>query len=111
MTFTNTLKIKGMLEDSTHSDSKNNPLCGDEMSIQLIMNDEKVKDVKFMGEGCAISIASASMLTDKIKGMNAEEIKNLNKDDIIEMLHIPISTARLKCALLSLETVKGALEE
>tara|TARA_Y100000310_G_scaffold328062_1_gene395486 strand:- start:28203 stop:28589 length:387 start_codon:yes stop_codon:yes gene_type:complete len=102
-------KNKGMLESPTHEYSKNNPLCGDEISIQLIIEDNKIKDVKFLGEGCAISIASVSMLTDKIKRMDIEEINNLTKDDILEMLHIPISTARIKCALLSLETVKGAL--
>jgi len=103
-------KNKGIIETPTHESSKNNPLCGDEVTIQLIIKEDKVKDVKFLGEGCAISIASTSMLTDKIKNMGIEEVKNLNKDDIIEMLHIPISPARLKCALLSLETVKGALE-
>jgi nitrogen fixation NifU-like protein len=102
-------KNKGMLESPTHEYSKNNPLCGDEISIQLIIEDNKIKDVKFLGEGCAISIASVSMLTDKIKRMDIEVINNLTKDDILEMLHIPISTARIKCALLSLETVKGAL--
>tara|TARA_Y100000310_G_C20667885_1_gene808624 strand:+ start:535 stop:897 length:363 start_codon:yes stop_codon:yes gene_type:complete len=101
---------KGQLENPTHENSRNNPLCGDEITIQLIVNNNKIEDIKFSGEGCAISQASASLLTDKIKNMTIEDVKNLNKDDILEMLHIPISPGRLKCAVLSLDTIKGALE-
>ncbi|MEK6914044.1 MAG: Fe-S cluster assembly sulfur transfer protein SufU [Nanoarchaeota archaeon] len=101
---------KGILENPTHENFKNNPLCGDEIKVQLKVENNIVNEVKFNGNGCAISQASASLLTDKIKNMNTEEIKNLNKDDILEILHIPISPGRLKCALLSLETIKGALK-
>ena len=101
---------KGTLENPTHENSRNNPLCGDEITIQLITDNNKIEDVKFDGIGCAISQASASMLTDKIKGMSIENIKKINKDDVLGMLHIPISSGRLKCALLSLDTLKGALE-
>lgn len=101
---------KGYLENSTNESSRNNPLCGDEILIQLIINNNKVEEVKFNGQGCAISQASASLLTDKIKNMDIQEVKNLNKEDILEMLHIPISSGRLKCALLSLDTLRGALE-
>jgi len=83
---------------------------GDEITIQLILEDNQIKEVRFSGQGCAISQASTSMLTDKIKKMDIEEIKCLNKDDVLEMLHIPISPGRLKCALLSLDTLRGALE-
>ena len=82
----------------------------DEITIQLITDNKKIEDVKFDGIGCAISQASASMLTDKIKGMSIENIKKINKYDVLGMLHIPISSGRLKCALLSLDTLKGALE-
>lgn len=101
---------KGILENPTHENSKNNPLCGDEITMQIIINDNKITEVKFNGQGCAISMASTSMLTDKIKNMNIEMVKNLSKDDILEMLHIPISVPRLKCALLSLDALRGALE-
>lgn len=100
----------GDLPNKTHSHSKNNPLCGDEITIQLIINDNKIKDIKFKGIGCAISIASASLLTDKIKGMKIEGIKNLKNEDIIEMLNIPISPVRMKCATLSLDIVKEVLK-
>lgn len=101
---------KGNLEYPTHEFFKNNPLCGDEIKIQLIVNDNKIKEVKFQGIGCAISLASASLLTEKIKNISVDEAKNLNKDDILEMLHIPISQPRLRCALLSLDALRGALE-
>jgi len=101
---------KGQLENPTHENFRNNPLCGDEIKIQLIIKENKIENVKFTGQGCAISQASASLVTDKIKNMDIEKIKNLNKEDILELLHIPISSGRLKCALLPLDTVKGAIE-
>ena len=102
---------KGILENATHENSRNNPLCGDEITIQLIVENDKIEEVKFSGQGCAISQASTSMLTDKIKKMPIEKVKSLNKEDILEMLHIPVSTGRLKCALLPLDTLRGALEK
>ena len=102
---------KGTLENFTHESLKNNPLCGDEIKIQLKIKDNKIIDVKFDGVGCTISMASTSMLTDKIKNMTLESINKLTKDDVLEMLHIPISPVRLKCALLSLDALKGALEK
>tara|TARA_Y100000034_G_C6843293_1_gene381754 strand:+ start:921 stop:1283 length:363 start_codon:yes stop_codon:yes gene_type:complete len=103
-------KNKGQLENPTHQNHRNNPLCGDEITIQLIIKNKKIEEVKFQGQGCAISQASASLLTDKIKNMSIEDVKNLNKDDILNLLNIPISPGRLKCAVLSLDTIKGALE-
>ncbi|MBI2003989.1 SUF system NifU family Fe-S cluster assembly protein [Candidatus Pacearchaeota archaeon] len=101
---------KGNLENPTYEFSKNNPLCGDEIKIQIIAKNNKITNIKFNGIGCAISQASASLLTDKIKNMKVESAKKLTKEDILEMIHIPISHARLKCALLPLEAMKGVLE-
>ena len=101
---------KGILENFTHEFSKNNPLCGDEIKIQLTIKNNKIIDVKFEGVGCVISMASTSMLTDKLKDMEVESAKKLTKEDILEMIHIPISSVRLKCALLSLDTLNGALK-
>ncbi|MDP2672291.1 MAG: SUF system NifU family Fe-S cluster assembly protein [Nanoarchaeota archaeon] len=100
---------KGELENFTHSFAKDNPLCGDEIKIQLIIKKNKIADVRFNGIGCVISNASASMLTDRIKKMEIEKIKKLAKEDILKMLKIPISPARIKCALLPLDAVRGAL--
>ena len=68
---------KGNLKNPTYEFSKNNPICGDEIKIQIITEKDKIKDIRFSGEGCAISQASASMLTDKIKNMPLKKIKNL----------------------------------
>lgn len=101
---------KGIIDNPTHEFIRNNPLCGDEVKIQLIVKDNKIENIKFSGQGCAISMASASLLTDKIKNMNIEDAKNLNKDDILELIKIPLSPVRIKCALLCLDVLRGALE-
>ncbi len=101
---------KGVLENPTNEATKYNPLCGDEIKIQLILNNNKIINVNFSGQGCAISQASASLLTEKIKNMNLNEVKKLNKEDILNLLKIPISYTRIKCALLPLEAIKEALE-
>ena len=91
---------QGELVGATNTYSDSNPLCGDELSMALRIDDDRVADVRFSGKGCAISQASASILT--------EEIKAIDRDHILENLGIPISPARIKCALLSLKTLKGA---
>jgi nitrogen fixation protein NifU and related proteins len=89
-----------------------NPLCGDRITLMLgIGDDGTIAEVAFTGRGCAISQASASMLTDEIKGMPLSEIARLGRDDVLESLGIEISPARLKCALLSLDTLRRALGE
>ena len=106
--FRNPLNF-GSLPNATHTHREYNPLCGDDLSIQLIIKDDKVEHVKFHGKGCAISIAAASMLTDKIKGMAVSQVRTLQKEDILNMLQIPLSPVRLKCALLSLEVLQKAV--
>jgi len=78
----------------------------DRMALRI--EDDRVADVRFNGKGCAISQASASILTEEIKGKTLDEIKAIDRDHILENLGIPISPARIKCALLSLKTLKGA---
>lgn len=68
-----------------------------------------ITDVRFTGQGCAISTASASMLTDEIKGLTLDQVKTLTRDDVFKMLGVPISPARVKCALLSLKAIKSAV--
>ncbi|MEK6823669.1 MAG: Fe-S cluster assembly sulfur transfer protein SufU [Nanoarchaeota archaeon] len=101
---------KGNLKNPTHEFSKNNPLCGDEIKIQLIIHRNKITDIKFSGQGCAISQASASLLTDKIKNFSINQIKKFSSADLLNLLKIPISYTRIKCALLPLSALKGALE-
>lgn len=101
---------KGQLEDPTHTHEEDNPLCGDVIRIDLHVNDQDVIDeVRFDGHGCAISQASASMLTEMIEGKTLEESKELSKEDILEALGIEIGPVRLKCALLSLKVLKAGV--
>ena len=88
-----------------------NPLCGDRITMMLGIRDGVVAEVAFTGRGCAISQASASLLTDEIKGKPVDEVAKLTAEDVLDLLGIEISPARLKCALLSLDTVSRALEE
>ncbi|MBE44467.1 MAG: SUF system NifU family Fe-S cluster assembly protein [Thaumarchaeota archaeon] len=97
----------GKIDSPDISISDSNPLCGDEIEIHVKFDGDKVKDVKFTGKGCAISQASASMLTEMIMGKNLEDMKNVGKDDILESLGLSnLGPARIKCALLSLKTLK-----
>jgi len=100
----------GRLANPTHQRCANNPTCGDKICTTIIVSGNKIKDINFEGEGCAISQASASMVTDKIKGKGVEYALTLTKDDIIEMLGIEIGIGRIRCALLGIETIQKALE-
>ena len=98
----------GELPGATNTYHDTNPLCGDEITMALLIEDDHVKDVRFQGKGCAISQASASILTEEIKGMTHDAVKAIDRQHILENLGIPISPARVKCALLGLKAVKGA---
>ncbi len=88
-----------------------NPLCGDRITLMLAIDDAgTVSDVAFTGRGCAISQASASLLTDRVRGKPLSEVATLGRADVLEELGIEISPARLKCALLSLDTLQKALD-
>lgn len=97
----------GKLENPDISMRDSNPLCGDELEMHINIKDNKVSDVKFTGKGCAISQASASMLTELIMGKDFEYVKKLAKEDILDNLGLPdLGPARIKCALLSLKVLK-----
>ena len=100
----------GEIKNPTVQHQGYNPLCGDEIELFIIVESNKIKEVKFVGKGCAISKASASMLTDEIKEKSLEELKKMTKEDILKMLGIQISPVRLKCALLSLDTLKNSIK-
>jgi len=99
----------GTLEHADISHEESNPLCGDRVrfDIQLDGDGETVTDVGFSGVGCAISKASASMLSDLILGKTLGEIKDLTKEDVLDELGIELGPVRLKCALLPLKVVKA----
>ncbi|HUV26984.1 MAG TPA: SUF system NifU family Fe-S cluster assembly protein [Anaerolineales bacterium] len=99
---------QGELEphDITFEDS--NPLCGDELRIDVVLDgDERVMDAKFSGRGCAISLASADLLLESIQGKTLADVKQLGKEDVLELLGIELGPVRLKCALLSLKVLKA----
>jgi nitrogen fixation protein NifU and related proteins len=101
----------GVIEDATASFEGSNPLCGDRITMMLGIRDGVVERVAFTGRGCAISQASASLLTDEIKGKPVTEVAAFRADDLLDLLGIEISPARLKCAMLSHETLQSALGE
>ncbi|MFQ5552233.1 MAG: Fe-S cluster assembly sulfur transfer protein SufU [Thermoplasmata archaeon] len=102
---------KGELEAPDIWAREDNPLCGDEIALYLKLDaDGVVEDVRFQGQGCAISQASASMLTVRLKGKTLKEVLTIDEDAVLQTLGIPISHARLKCALLSLSTLRIGLE-
>ena len=86
-----------------------NPLCGDIIEMQLKINDGKIEDVRFKGKGCAISQASASMLTETVIGKTLDEVKSMSKTDVLNLLGIDPGPTRIKCALLGLKVVKLAV--
>lgn len=96
----------GTLEHPDISAEDSNPLCGDEIRIDLKVKDGVIEDVRFSGKGCSISRAAASMLTEEIRGKTLEEVKRIGRDDVLEMLGIELGPVRLKCALLALKTLK-----
>lgn len=100
---------KGTIENPDISFEDSNPLCGDVIRMDIKLNNGIIEDVKFSGKGCAISQASASMLTEAIKGMPVADVKGISKEDIFDMLGITLSPTRVKCALLSLKVLKAGL--
>ena len=95
----------GAIEDADIHAADTNPLCGDRIALDLKLQDGRVKEVRFSGRGCAISQASASMLTEKIEGASLEELRSLTPQDVFDMLGVEIGPARQRCALLSLRVL------
>ncbi len=105
----------GHLKNATASAQAYNATCGDRIEIEIkcqMTNDKcQIKDIRFSGEGCAISQASASMLTELVKDKSQEEICKLKTDDILKMLGTTLTPSRIKCAVLPLEVINAALEK
>jgi len=102
--------FRGRLDPHDIQFADSNPLCGDHIEITLRTDEQgNVADARFNGHGCAISQASADLLMESIVGKPIEEVKKLNKQDVLEMLGIDLGPVRLKCALLSLKVLKAGV--
>jgi len=99
----------GALDHADVSAEGMNPLCGDQLQIDLKIDDRRITAIRFHGRGCSISQAATSMLTELVVGRTVDEAAALTRDDVTAELGIPLSPVRLKCALLGLGTLKLAL--
>ncbi len=98
----------GSLEQPTFSYEEDNPLCGDVIRMDVRQDEQgRVAAVAWGGDGCAISQASASLLSEEIKGMTLAEVRAFPKERLLELIGVPLSMARVKCALLSLKVLKA----
>ena len=100
---------KGTIENPDIYYRDTNPLCGDEVAIFAKLNENKVHQISFLAKGCAISQASASILSEHAKGKGIEELYKITSEEMIELLMIPISPARLKCAVLPIKTFQAGI--
>lgn len=102
-------KNRGTLDPHDYSYEDVNPLCGDEVRIDVRVEGDRISEVKFSGRGCAVSQASASILTEMVEGQTLDAVKAIGKDELFDEIGIPISPARVKCALLGLKVLKAGL--
>ena len=100
---------RGRLDAPTVSHEELNPLCGDMIHMDLAIEGGRLADARFDGQGCAISQAAASMLLEEVVGKEVEEIAAFTRDDLFELIGVPLSPARMKCALLSLGVLRAGL--
>lgn len=101
----------GIINEADIDVSDYNPLCGDEIRVTILLSQDKVSEILFVSDGCAISKASASLLTEKIRGMNKEDVKKITPDEVIENLEVPLTPSRTKCALLVYSALQKGLQE
>jgi nitrogen fixation NifU-like protein len=101
----------GSLKNPTFSHREFNPLCGDDITFYVRTRGSAIEDIKFRGTGCAISQASASMLSERLKGRSLEEAMSMTRKDILDMIGISLGPARIKCAMLGLAALKKGIEK
>lgn len=101
----------GELAKATSSRHEANSLCGDKVDVDVLIEDEVLKDARFRGEGCAISQAGASILLEELIGMKVTEVLAISREDVVDMLGVPVTARRKKCATLALLALKNAILE
>ncbi|MFN8676339.1 MAG: SUF system NifU family Fe-S cluster assembly protein [Thermomicrobiales bacterium] len=100
---------KGTLVNPQFTYQDVNPLCGDEIRMDVQTDGERVTDIRFSGRGCAISQAAASILTEMVDGQTLDDVKAISREDLLDELGVPISPARMKCAMLGLKVLKAGI--
>ena len=100
---------KGVLDPHDYSYEDVNPLCGDEIRMDVQTDGERVTNIRFSGRGCAISQAAASILTEMVEGQPLDDVKAISREDLLDELGVPISPARMKCAMLGLKVLKAGI--
>lgn len=101
----------GKIKQATIRAEEGNSSCGDRLEMSLVIKKNKIEEIGFEGEGCAISVAAASMLTEAVKGKKINKVIIMGKEEVMKLLKIKISGARMKCATLGLVTLKKAIKE
>lgn len=99
----------GMLIHPTASAEDANVSCGDKIRMQIVIKENKIQTIKFHGNGCAISQAAASLLTEHVVGKDVQEVWKMTKEEALALLHVPLLPMRLKCGLLGFKVVKLAI--
>lgn len=100
---------RGTLDPADYTYEDVNPLCGDEIRIDVRVTDDHISEIRFSGRGCAVSQASASILTEMAEGKSLDEVKAISKDELLDEIGIPVSPARMKCAMLGLKVLKAGI--
>lgn len=100
---------KGVLDPHDFSYQDVNPLCGDEIRIDVRVDGDRIGEIAFSGRGCAVSQAATSILMEMVEGKTLAEVKAISRDDLLEEIGIPVSPARMKCACLGLKVLKAGL--
>ncbi len=100
---------EGVLENADISYERDNPVCGDVVRLDIKLEDRKVSGARFSGQGCVISMAAASMLTEEIKGKTISELQEMGEEDVLEMLGLQLGPSRIHCAMLPLRVLQEGL--
>ena len=102
---------EGTLDNAELSCELDSPVCGDVVRLDIQLEDDRVSDIRFSGRGCIISMASASMLTERIKGKTVRALRALRDEEMLEMLGVPLGPVRTKCGLLPLRVLQAAIDQ